>query len=507
MRRFIDRLDRLAGIEATGLARWLERGSFVFLVLMTAFAPHSIAASQTAWIAGSLFLIAGLVLKPRIAFRFGPLDAALWGFFAWSVVTSLTSYAPDISIDKLRGTAVFLVFYLAILNIRSRRSAAFLLFVLIGSTAISAFWMPVERLIGRGVEVHGLDPAGPLAKALLWDGDTLLQADGEKLRTPEDVVRAIEARPETAVKFYRPDFEFTVRVHRADLLTGTSAAERLGIAGWKKSRNWRSAGFLGHYTTYAEILQLVGSLAFGVLAATIAAGQRRKWAMVLAIAFAGLMLALLLTVTRAPQLAMLVSAGFVAVLALGRRWLIRAALIGIPVALAGLFMLQQSRQVGFFDSQDDSIRWRQVVWREGAGLWSSSPRNILLGVGMDSIKRYEAEWHLFDNGRLNMGHFHSTPLNLLVERGLPALLLWLTVLAIYARTLWRGLRQTPREQTLPRGIILGCLGGMIGFTLSGLVHYNLGDQEVVMVFFLLMGIGVSLAGQAPAARSVDSSGV
>jgi hypothetical protein len=39
------------------------------------------------------------------------------------------------------------------------------------------------------------------------------------------------------------------------------------------------------------------------------------------------------------------------------------------------------------------------------------------------------------------------------------------------------------------GVLLGCFGGLIGFFTSGLVHYNLGDAEVAMVFFLLMGIG------------------
>ena len=108
---------------------------------------------------------------------------------------------------------------------------------------------------------------------------------------------------------------------------------------------------------------------------------------------------------------------------------------------------------------------------------------------MDSIKRYASEWHLFDDGRLPTGHFHSTPLNLVVERGLPALILWLSVLGIYARTLWRNLKskiQNPKS----RGVLLGCLGGMIGFFVSGFVHYNLGDQEVAMMFFLLMGLGV-----------------
>ena len=47
---------------------------------------------------------------------------------------------------------------------------------------------------------------------------------------------------------------------------------------------------------------------------------------------------------------------------------------------------------------------------------------------------------------------------------------------------------------LETGILLGCLGALIGFFTSGLVHYNLGDGEVALVFYLLMGIGVRMAG-------------
>jgi len=48
--------------------------------------------------------------------------------------------------------------------------------------------------------------------------------------------------------------------------------------------------------------------------------------------------------------------------------------------------------------------------------------------------------------------------------------------------------------------LLGCLGGMVGFFASGLVHYNLGDQEVAMMFFLLMGIAMKsfVSGEADA---------
>lgn len=531
----IRRLDDLAGIEGESRAVvWMERVAFVFLVLMVVSSPHSIAATQTAWITGMFVWIVRLFFRPRVKFRFTALDAALWAFFAWSVVTSLTSYAPDISLNKLRGVAVFLIFYFVFYNTRSRRAAHFLAFALIASCMVNVLWTPVQRLIGRGVEIHGLAPEGPLAKALLTEGDALLEANGAKLRTPDDLIAAVQQNEVTKVRFYRPDFEFVVDVKRAELLPGGDAMARLGIASWKKSRNWRSSGFFGHYATYSEVLQLVGSLVFGLLIgffATRGGGEGEKGGeeekgrkgereipvsasqrlplspspflpflpsrLLIALAFCliAMSVALLLTVTRASQLAFLISCGTVVLIGLGRKWLLAAIAIALPLALVGLVFLQQSRQVGFFDQTDTSTTWRQTIWREGFELWTASPRHFLLGVGMDSIKRYAPDWHLFDDGRLPTGHFHSTPLNLVVERGLPALLLWLIVLGVYARTLWKALRnpQSAIRNPKSRGLLLGCLGGAVGFVVSGSVHYNLGDQEVAMMFFLLMGFGVRIA--------------
>src|SRR5687767_162319 len=230
MQNFFERLDSLAGVAGGDrMAIWLERGAFVFLVLMTVAAPHSIAATQTAWLTGMFLWIARLFVKPRPRLTFGLLDIALWALFVWSVITSLASYAPDTSINKLRGAAVFLIFYFVFYNLRNRRAATFLAYALIASCMVNVLWMPVQRLIGRGVEIHGLVSEGALAKALLWEGDTLLEANGKKIRTPEDVVNAIEQNEITKVKFYRPDFDFAVDVKRSDLLAGGDAMSRLGI--------------------------------------------------------------------------------------------------------------------------------------------------------------------------------------------------------------------------------------------------------------------------------------
>lgn len=529
---YLKQFDHLAGIQTENFAlRWLERVIFFFLVLMVVSAPHSIAATQIAWLTGMFLWVIRLAFKPRPRLFRTPLDIVLWAFFGLSVVTSIFSYDPATSLDRLRGTALFLIFYFLIYNLKNLRALRFVACAILFSCMINVVWVPVQRLMGRGVEIHGVSPESPLSniyladgsKASLYDGDTLLTAGSKKLNTPEDVVAAIEQAETTKLKFYRPDFDLVVTARRADLLSGTTAMERLGFTSWKKSHNWRSSGFFGHYATYAEVMQLIASLALGLFFGAILRKRRGEirgrgdesdrsasprlplssTPLLLFLCVSGMSLALLLTVTRASQLAFLISAAAMVITVGNRKLLLGAAAIILPVAIGGLFFLQQSRQVGFFDPNDDSIKYRQTMYRDGFRLWTESPRHFLLGVGMDSVQKHWREWGLYDEGRMAMGHFHSTLLQLLVERGLFALLLYLAMFLIYWKTLWRGLKasrdEPPTEDGLlgnstwmDRGILLGCFGGAIGFFASSIVHYNFGDAEVVMVLFLLMGVSVRL---------------
>jgi O-Antigen ligase len=476
-----------------------------------------------------------LFIKPRPRLFRTPMDTALWAFFAWSAVTSFFSYDPPTSIDRLRGTALFLIFYFVIYNLKNIRAVRFLACALLFSCMVNVVWVPVQRLLGRGVEIHGVAANSPLSniyladgsKAALYDGDTLLAANKKKISSPEDLVAEIERGETTPVLFYRPDFDLVVTARKADLLPGNTAMERLGITSWKRSHNWRSSGFYGHYATYAEVMQLIASLALGLFIGSIL--RRRKgeeengrrgdpvidkpyknrpsllhsFSPLLLICLAGMSLALLLTVTRASQLGFLISAAAMVIAVGNRKLLLGAAAIILPVAIGGLIFLQQSRQVGFFDPNDDSIKYRQTMYKDGFRLWTESPRHFLLGVGMDSVQKNWREWGLYDGGKMAMGHFHSTLLQLLVERGLLALLLYLFMFVVYWRYLWRGLKMTKEESPpeaglfgssgwMDKGILLGCFGGAIGFFASSVVHYNFGDAEVVMVMFLLMGVSVRL---------------
>src|SRR5690349_12045658 len=101
MERFLAKLDELSEpAKDNSLVLWMDRVIFIFVTLMILAAPHSIAATQTAWITGNFLWLIRLLIKPRPKFRLGPLDIAIWGFFGWSVISSIFSYEPAISIDR-----------------------------------------------------------------------------------------------------------------------------------------------------------------------------------------------------------------------------------------------------------------------------------------------------------------------------------------------------------------------------------------------------------------------
>ena len=149
------------------------------------------------------------------------------------------------------------------------------------------------------------------------------------------------------------------------------------------------------------------------------------------------MFALGMTVTRASWIGFAVSAAVMLLLTSSRRTILIVGACAIPLVLAGVFLLQQKRSIGFIDRADQSTSWREMVWREGFQLLISKPRHLLFGVGIDSIKGHWREWGLFDNGRQPIGHMHSNLLQIALERGVPALIVWLILIGLYVRMLWR----------------------------------------------------------------------
>jgi O-antigen ligase len=357
-----------------------------------------------------------------------------------------------------------------------------------------------ELAVGRGVKVEGVRAESPLSKAVfhtrtvmqptpIKSGDTVWEVDGQRIGSADELAAALAGGSGTAkVSIYRVEWTPVLEVPRGALLPGNNALDQLGIGGWTRGRDWRATGFYGHWVTYAEVLQLIASLALGLL---LALPQKKSLAgLLLLVGLVGLLFALEMTVTRASWMGFAVSAALMLVMSASRRTLLIAGACAIPLVLGGVILLQQKRNVRFLDANDQSTTWRETVWREGFQLLVSKPRHLLVGVGMDSIKGHWREWGLFDKGRLPIGHMHSNVLQIALERGVPALIVWLLLLAVYARMLIRIVWATPSSMHEVRGIALGALGGLVGFFTSGLVHYNWGDSEVVTVFYFIMGLAL-----------------
>ncbi|HEY8411181.1 MAG TPA: O-antigen ligase family protein, partial [Pyrinomonadaceae bacterium] len=460
------------------------------------------------WLLGLILWVLRFAFYPRPKLFRTPVDYWLLGFFVLSGVSGVFSYNPIMSIGKMRAASLFTIVYLVAQNIRSLRLVHVLALTLIGSCMVNVFWTAGQFALGSGVKVRGVSAESPLAKAVfhtltvkkdtpIVDGDTVWEVDGKTVGTPDELAAALAGGSGTAkVSIYRVEWTPVLEVPRGKLLPGATALDQLGISGWSRGRDWRATGFYNHWVTYAEVLQLIASLALGLFLA--APRKKSLYGALLFAAVVGLVFALALTVTRASWAGFAVSVAVMLMLSVSRRTLLVAAACAIPLILGGMILLQQKRNVGFFDANDQSTSWREMVWREGFQLLVSKPRHLLVGVGMDSIKGHWREWGLFDNGRQPVGHMHSNLLQIALERGVPAFIVWLVLLVVYGRMLV-GLVRTDGLNEV-RGIALGALGGLAGFFTSGLVHYNWGDSEVVTVFYFIMGLSLvverSLRGEA-----------
>jgi O-antigen ligase len=479
------------------ISTWLERATIACLFLIATFAPHSIAVTQAAWLLGMTFWVARLIVYPRPQLLRSPVDFALLGFFILSGVSGIFSYNPIMSIGKMRAASLFTIVYLVSQNVRSLRLVRLLALTLIGSCMINVFLTAGQFAIGKGVKVQGLKPESPLAKAVfrtrsvmqptpISNGDTIWQVDGRPVGTPEELAAALASGPATTkVRIYRVEWMPELELPRGQLLPGTNALEQLGISGWSRGRDWRATGFYNHWVTYAEVLQLIASLALGIFLAL--KRKRSLTGVLIVLAVAGLVFALGMTVTRASWIGFAISALAMLLLTSSRRTIVIVGACAIPLVLAGIVLLQQRRSIGFFDKRDQSTSWREMVWKEGFQLLVSRPRHLIFGVGIDSIKGHWREWGLFDNGQQPIGHMHSNLLQIALERGLPALIVWLILIGIYLQMLWRITRRKVIDD-FARGLAVGALGGALGFFTSGLVHYNWGDSEVVTVFYFILGL-------------------
>src|SRR6266550_4513085 len=204
--------------NASWITTWLERAIIFWLFVFAAFAPHSIAVTQSAWLLGMLFWTVRLVLYPRLKTYRTPVDYALLGFFILTGLSAVLSYEPMVSIGKLRAASLFTIVYLVAENIPSRKILRALALTLVASCMINILFTAVTRVVGQGVKVTGVKAESPLSAATMTSqkrtqlpfaivsGDTILEVDGHQVRNADQVATFLNAErgtPFATVTIYR----------------------------------------------------------------------------------------------------------------------------------------------------------------------------------------------------------------------------------------------------------------------------------------------------------------
>jgi O-antigen ligase len=240
----------------------------------------------------------------------------------------------------------------------------------------------------------------------------------------------------------------------------------------------RARGFFSIYMTLAGVLTLV---LVGALPRVALGGRSTAWALP---AWLAGILALGLTSVRGAWIGF-VAGGAGCALSLRRRWLVLAALalvlLGALVVEPGL--LRRLKSVG--DLTDDTTRDRLAMLDAGLGLAIAHP---LTGIGPGQVKNVYPMVASPEALRRSTSHLHNTPLQIVVERGLPGLAAWIAIWVGFFGAAWRVFRRVPPTDEEARALVLGSMAAIAAFLVAGLFEYNFGDTEVLLVALALMAL-------------------
>ncbi len=472
--RISDFCDQLSALQfaTTATARWTNRALLLGLMLFTLSLPHSIAA---VYVSLSLCVVSWFIrdlTARKIHVVRTPLDWPLLCFAVLTIVSALASEAPAISLPKTRALVIFGVLYLVLTNLRARAVRFFFGLLLVSSLAGVVFSLG-EKLIGRGMIVTAINTDSPFAATQLQAGDVIWMMGRHRVSSLEEATQLI--RQQLSGK--RIEIE---AIHAGDPLPVAftitdelkALSNPLGINVNGRSRRFRVSGFSRHFLTYVEQMQLLGLLLFGFL---LAASPRRRLAPSLLL-FALFSAALVLTASRAVIASYLIALVLTSLLVASRRVALITLVVAIGMGGLAASVLLATRTSSAISFGDDSSARRIGYMKAGLRL---IPQHPLLGVGMDAHKQHWRDWG-FPGEYIT--HTHSTPIQLAMERGLPALACYLWLMMVMGWWLWRSYQQSQNP------LAFGALAALLGFSISSLVNYNFGDSEVVMLLLFIVAL-------------------
>jgi len=396
----------------------------------------------------------------------------------------------------LRTLTLFAVFYLIIANLRPR-GARWMIGLMIVSGLVGVGYSLMEKGLGRGMIITAIEDNSPLRTSYLQAGDVIWMIGRHRVNSLEEanrIIRESQAGAPYTVEALRDGDPAPAPLVVTDEMK--SRANPLGISVAGRSRRFRVSGFSRHFITYAEQMQIFALLAYGLLLLNLKAPRKARsrawlWA---SLPLAGLFsLALILTASRGVIASCILALLIVLSLVKERRAALLALVAVVAMASVSVYMLPAIRTAHVTNLTDDSSKRRfEYMW---AGL-RLIPRHPIFGVGMDSQKYHWKEWGFPGN---YITHTHSTPIQIAVDRGLPALGCYLWLMVMLFVVTWRGYKKSLLAGNVTSsGHMLGAVAALTGFSASSLVNYNFGDSEPLLMLLSVVALAlVASAGSEP----------
>jgi len=226
---------------------------------------------------------------------------------------------------------------------------------LIASCLINVFYTAVTRVVGRGVKLEGVKTESPLTTATMTvgrtrprpfaiiSGDTVLEVDGQKVRTVEQIAALINASSSTKLA--------TVIIYRGDQVPTSAGVAWTSVAGRDKPRNnshrrrtyWQRLARERFLWTLRYLCRGVAADRIaGTWAVHLPADEAQLGRYSVGVGLSGYCLRVVAYGDACFVLAFLVSATAMFLLATSRRTILIAFACVVPLVIAGALLLQQS---------------------------------------------------------------------------------------------------------------------------------------------------------------------
>jgi len=206
----------------------------------------------------------------------------------------------------------------------------------------------------------------------------------------------------------------------------------------------------------------------------------RRWWIAL-VCFATSLGGLIVHFKRGVWMAALLAACMQVLLARKRRYLFALALsvmvlVSLPAVRARLNMLE--------DELNLAQGGRMALWTQAA---PRLLRTYPAGMGWYAVVHDDLA-SVAEYVQPKLDHLHNNLLQIALELGWPGLLLWLVLIMSALLEMTRVMRACRDRESPELGLSIGVLGAFVGLLLNGLIEFNFGDTEILLLFILLMGI-------------------